>query len=65
VANIKPKLEFEPIELKVGSGWYVRVTLPRGRQPQLGNFNTEVEARKWIKRRSSAWLKKYQRSRHV
>ncbi|MGD1038157.1 MAG: hypothetical protein ABR878_13470 [Roseiarcus sp.] len=44
MATIKPKLAFESIELTVGQGWCVRVTLPQGKQPQLGNFHTEIEA---------------------
>jgi hypothetical protein len=44
VPDIRPRGEFEPIELEVGRGWCVRVTLPQGKQPQLGNFHTEVEA---------------------
>jgi hypothetical protein len=63
MANIRPKVEFEPVELKVGQGWCVRVTLLQGKQPQLGNFHTEVEAQEWVKRRSLAWLKKYERGR--
>ena len=63
MAIINPKAAFEPIELKVGQGWCVRVTLFQGKQPQFGNFHTEVEAQEWIRRRSLAWLKKYERSR--
>ncbi|MFZ1962133.1 MAG: hypothetical protein WAU78_01455 [Roseiarcus sp.] len=63
MTNIRPKMEFEPVELTVGQGWCVRITLPQGKQPQLGNFRTEVEAHEWIKRRSLAWLKKYERGR--
>jgi hypothetical protein len=63
MANIRPKMEFEPVELTVGQGWCVRVTLPKGKQPQLGNFHSEVEAQEWIRRRSLAWLKKYERAR--
>ena len=61
--TINSKVAFEPIELKVGQGWCVRVTLPQGKQPQLGNFDNEVEAQEWINRRSLAWLKKYKRRR--
>jgi hypothetical protein len=65
MGNIKPKVEFEAIELKAKPGWYVLVTLPHGNQPELGNFNTEIEAREWIKRRSPAWLKKYEQGRYA
>jgi hypothetical protein len=54
--------DFEPLELDVGLGWCARVTLPQGKQRQLGNFDTELEAQDWIHRRSSAWLRKYRRS---
>jgi hypothetical protein len=56
------KGDFEPLELDVGLGWCARVTLPQGKQRQLGNFDTELEVQEWIDRRSSAWLKKYRRS---
>jgi len=54
--------DFEPIELDVGLGWCARVTLPQGKQRQLGNFDTKLEVQEWINRRSPAWLKKYRRS---
>ncbi|MGA2494533.1 MAG: hypothetical protein ABSF67_16575 [Roseiarcus sp.] len=57
-----PRGDFEPLELDVGLGWCARVTLPQGKQRQLGNFDTELEVQEWISRRSSAWLKKYRRS---
>jgi hypothetical protein len=58
-----PSGAFESVALDGGPGWCARVTLPQGKQRQLGNFDTEREAQAWINRRSSAWLKKYQRSR--
>ena len=60
MARIKPKVEFEPVEMTIRPGWYVRVTLPHGKQPKLGGFNTEAEAREWIKHKSSVWLKEYE-----
>ena len=54
--------DFEPLELDVGLGWCARVTLPQGKQRQLGNFDTKLEVQDWINRRSYAWLKKYRRS---
>jgi hypothetical protein len=58
-----PRGEFESIASDSGLGWCARVTLPKGKQRRLGAFDTELEAQEWIDRRSSAWLKKYQRSR--
>ena len=58
-----PSGEFESIASDSGEGWCARVTLPQGKQRRLGAFDTELEAQKWIDRRSSAWLKKCQRTR--
>jgi hypothetical protein len=65
MAKTNQKAEFEPVELRVGSGWCVVATLPHEKHLQLGNFGTEVEAREWIKRRSPVWLKKYERGRYA
>jgi hypothetical protein len=55
---------FDPIEMKVSPGWFVRVTL-QGREPaRLGGFRTEAEASEWIKRESSLWLKDYSDRQH-
>jgi hypothetical protein len=59
MADIKHKVEFEPVPMKIGAGWFVRVMLPRGEQPRLGGFNSEAEAREWIKRKSAAWLREH------
>ena len=65
MAKAKPKVEFEPVEMKIGSGWYVRVTLPGGRQPQLGSFSSEAEALEWIKHKAPAWLKEYENGKYA
>jgi hypothetical protein len=65
MATTKPKVEFEPVPMKIGSGWCVRVTLPYGASPQLGGFKTEEEAREWIRRKSAAWLREYESGRHA
>ena len=57
MTTLGPKVDFQPVEMRVGSGWFVRVTLPRGEPPRLGGFKTEAEATEWIKRKSAAWLK--------
>jgi hypothetical protein len=52
-----PTTTFEPVEMKVGKGWYVLATPPRGSPIRLGGFNSEDEARDWIRRKASTWLK--------
>ena len=60
----RPHALFDPIEMKIAPGWFVRVTLP-GRVPaRLGGFRTEAEAAEWIKRESSVWLKDYSDRRY-
>ena len=51
--------------MMIGVGWYVLVTLPKGRQPQLGGFQTEAEAVAWIKRESATWLKEYEGGKYA
>jgi len=58
-------MKFEPVKLKAGSGWYVRLTLPDGRQPQIDGFKTEAEALEWIKTTSVAWLKIFEGGRYA
>jgi hypothetical protein len=65
MVTIKRKVEFEPVMMKIGSGWYVRITLPDGVGPQLGGFKTEDEAREWIARESAAWLKEYEGGKYA
>jgi hypothetical protein len=47
---VKPKTTFEPVEMKSGVGWFVRVAPARGKQLQLGGFKREEEAREseWV-----------------
>ena len=59
-----PKAIFEPVELKDGIGWYVRLTLPGRAPPHIGNFKTEAEAREWIEKHSAGWLKGYTGGTH-
>jgi hypothetical protein len=56
MSDLKPRVDFEPVEAKTGAGWQVRATIPTGKQVFLGSFNTQAEAREWIERKSSAWL---------
>jgi hypothetical protein len=39
--------------------------LPSGIQPQIDGFETEAEARDWIKARSTAWLKMYESGKYT
>ncbi|SDR53658.1 hypothetical protein SAMN05519103_04770 [Rhizobiales bacterium GAS113] len=57
--NIKPKTLFEAAEMKIGTGWYVLVTHPKGQQSHLGGFKTESEANGWIESKSAEWLKEF------
>ncbi len=59
MAKLKPKVEFEAVEMKIGAAWFVRLKLPGGRQTRIDGFKSEVEAREWIRDRSTAWLKMY------
>ena len=55
----KPHAEFEPIELKDYSGWYVLITLHHGAEHRISFFTTEADARTWIGENSAAWLTTY------
>ena len=60
MAYFKSKVEFEAAPMKVGSGWFVRVTPPVGKELQLGGFKTEDEARVWIAQKATAWLREHE-----
>jgi hypothetical protein len=47
---------FEVIEWKVGGGWYVKATLPNVEPENITGFKSEVEALRWIRHDSAAWL---------
>jgi len=59
MAVVNAKVEFQPVRMDSGAGWFIRVLLPKGEQPRLGGFNTEAEATEWIRRRSAVWLKEH------
>ena len=65
MATPKLKTKFEPAELKGQTGWCVRIMLPNGIHPQIDGFETEAEARDWIKARSTAWLKMYESGKYT
>jgi|HubBroStandDraft_5_1064220.scaffolds.fasta_scaffold19063_1 hypothetical protein len=50
---------FDAVELKDGSGWYVRLTRPSMLPQHIGDFKTEEEAREWIGAKSAEWLVRY------
>ena len=50
---------FEAIELRDGSGWYVRLTRSEMLPQHIGDFKTEAEARAWIGVKSAEWLVRY------
>lgn len=60
----QPEATFEPIEAKNGE-WYVRLSLPGGRQPIVEGFKSEAEARKWIETDSIAWIEKYEGGKYA
>lgn len=50
---------FEAVELRDGSGWYVRLTRPNMLPQHIGDFKAEAEAREWIGAKSAEWLERY------
>ncbi|WP_028217755.1 hypothetical protein [Paraburkholderia oxyphila] len=65
---VKPTLQ--PVPIKDGSGYYVRVTWPDGVQEEIHDLNTgappfvsEGEARDWIESDSADWLERHPRSK--
>jgi hypothetical protein len=44
--------------LKLEHEWYVMATHSSGQREHIRRFKTEAEARRWIIRKSKAWLKK-------
>jgi len=51
------KPEIRPRELKDGSGWYVLVQWGDRPSEQVGGFQSENEAQKWIIENSAGWLR--------
>jgi hypothetical protein len=45
-----------PLPLKDGSGWYILLAWPDGREEQMDDFASEEEAQAWIDDESAAWL---------
>jgi hypothetical protein len=60
-----PKARFEPVRLKSGKGWYVRVTPPHGRETQIEGFTRKAEAVAWVEYESAEWLKTYEGGKYT
>jgi len=60
-----PKAKFEPIRLKSGRGWYVRVTPAHGREAQIEGFTRKAEAVAWVEHESAEWLKTYEGGKYT
>jgi hypothetical protein len=65
VPNSKPKITFDPVQMKGGKGWYVRATLPHGLPQQIHGFTKKAEAVAWIERESADWLKRYEGGKYA
>jgi hypothetical protein len=46
---------YEAVQLKDGSGWFVRVTYSDGHEVQINDFADEPEARAWIATNGPHW----------
>ena len=65
MTTTKPKVIFEPAQMKKGKGWCVRVLLPHGPQPQIEGFYKRAEAVAWIEHESRDWLKRYEGGKYA
>jgi|HubBroStandDraft_6_1064221.scaffolds.fasta_scaffold999186_1 hypothetical protein len=65
MVHFESKVIFDPVEMKIGKGWYILATPPKGTPVQLGGFKTEDEAREWIKRKSIPWLKEFEGGKYA
>jgi hypothetical protein len=62
-APVVGTVKFEPAALKIGSGWYLRVTFPNGEPAQVSGFFSEREAKLWVDEEAEAWIASYRRNR--
>ncbi|MGN6084419.1 hypothetical protein [Trinickia sp.] len=46
---------YEPVQLKDGSGYFVRITWSDGFENEIDGFADEGEARDWINKNSAHW----------
>jgi hypothetical protein len=70
MSNAITKPTLQAVQLKDGSGYYVRVTWPDGSQEEIQDLNTgsppfvsEAEAVDWIENDSPDWIERHPRSR--
>jgi hypothetical protein len=56
--KIIDEARFMAVQASDGTAWYVIVALPNGVTRRVDGFTTEQDAREWIRRDSSAWLKR-------
>jgi hypothetical protein len=54
-----------PLQLKANAGWYVRIIWPDRPKEDVHGFNSEREAREWIKRGSAEWLTRRQEAHNA
>lgn len=55
---------FKARPVKVGDGWYVRVTWDNGRTADVPGFANEADAEQWIRHEAAAWLEKRHTGSH-
>jgi hypothetical protein len=55
--RVKPDPIFEVQRLESAPGWYVRVSWRYGQVEYVRGFASGVDAQKWIKEKSEAWLR--------
>jgi hypothetical protein len=53
--------QLTPREYKDGRGWYVEATSDGGVAENVGDFASDSEAKDWIARKSTAYLKARQK----
>jgi hypothetical protein len=55
-------VEFQPVETKCGTGWFVRIKLPHplGARIYIDGFPTRHDAEEWIRIESPEWLRKFE-----
>jgi len=54
--RVKPDPIFEARQLESAPGWYVQISWRYGQVEHVRGFVSGVDAQKWIKEKSKAWL---------
>jgi hypothetical protein len=65
MADMKPKVEFEPLETKCGTGWFVRIKLPLEARVYVDGFPTRQGADERIRVRSGEWLRELEGGKYA